>query len=237
MPQLIRVPCPTDGLKYPKKKQKPPFQTWEQIERAIGRGGMTDEEKKELWDSLFLSLDQIAEVLEFVRMKPNRLTFFYPLLVFVAHTGARRSEAIRSRVDDFKFDDRYVLIREKKKDQTSETFRTIPMSTVLSKVMLNYFSSGHPGGPYTLSVRNGTPMTMQNLARAFDQFFQDSKWAVLRGYHVFRHSFASNLCLKRVDERVIDDLMGHQTEVMRRRYRHLFPEVKEDAIERLFARQ
>jgi len=48
MPQFIRVPCPTDGLKYPKKKQKPPFQTWQQIERAIGRGGLTDEEKREL---------------------------------------------------------------------------------------------------------------------------------------------------------------------------------------------
>jgi site-specific recombinase XerD len=81
------------------------------------------------------------------------------------------------------------------------------------------------------------PMTMQNLARAFDHFFQDSKCAVLRGYHVFRHSFASNLCLKRVDERVIDDLTGHQTEAMRTRYRHLFPEVKEDAIERLFGRE
>lgn len=237
VPQFVRTQCPTEGLEYPKGKEKVPFQTWEQIERIIARGGITKEEESELWDSLYLSQEQTAEVLEFIRTKATKSRFFYPLVVFAAHTGARRSEMIRSRVEDFKFEDDNVLIREKKKDQSSYTFRTIPMSPFLKEVMRGYFGSDHPGGNYTISLRPGVPMTEQNLTKAFPRLLKGSKWEVLKGYHVFRHSFASNLALKRVDERVIDELMGHQTEAMRKRYRHLFPEVKQDAIEKLFGKK
>lgn len=234
VPKLVRVQCPTDGLEYPKKRDKLPFQTWEQIERIIGRGGLTKEEMDDLWDSLFLSLEQIADCLEFVRTKPTKNRFFYPLIVIAAHTGARRSEIIRSRVEDFKFDDGSVLIREKKKDQSTYTFRTVPMSPLVRAVMQDYFQKDHPGGNFAISVRAGVELTEQNVAKTFDRFFKGSKWEVLKGYHVFRHSFASNMALKRVDERVIDELMGHQTEAMRKRYRHLFPEAKQDAIVKLF---
>jgi integrase len=236
MPKFVPVQCPTDGLQYPKKVDKLPFETWEQIERIIRRGGLTEQEKDDLWDSLFLSLEQIAEVLDYARAKPTKNRFFYPLLVIAAHTGARRSEIIRSRVEDFKFDDGNVLIREKKKDQSTYTFRTIPMSPLLRTVMQDYLRTGHPGGNFTISVRPGVAMTEQNVAKTFGRFFKGSKWEVLQGYHVFRHSFASNLALKRVDERVIDELMCHQTEAMRRRYRHLFPEAYQDAIVKLFGK-
>jgi hypothetical protein len=33
-----------------------------------------------------------------------------------------------------------------------------------------------------------------------------------------------------VDQRIIDDLVGHSTEEQRRRYRHLFPDVKQQAL-------
>jgi hypothetical protein len=36
------------------------------------------------------------------------------------------------------------------------------------------------------------------------------------------------------DQRVIDDLVGHFTEEQRRRYRHLYPDLKEQAVLRMF---
>jgi integrase len=61
---------------------------------------------------------------------------------------------------------------------------------------------------------------------------KNSKWCVLRGYHILRHSFASNLARSgRVSQAEIDDVMGHGTEEMGRRYRHLFPEDKRRAVE------
>lgn len=44
-----------------------------------------------------------------------------------------------------------------------------------------------------------------------------SKWAFIRGFHIFRHSIASNLAADSVDQRVIDQFMGYQTEDARRR--------------------
>ena len=52
-------------------------------------------------------------------------------------------------------------------------------------------------------------------------------------FHTFRHSFASNLAARGVDQRMIDRFMGHQTEAMRQRYQHLFPGDQQEAIEQL----
>jgi hypothetical protein len=37
-----------------------------------------------------------------------------------------------------------------------------------------------------------------------------------------------------VDQRVIDDLVGHSTEEQRRRYWHLYPDVKQGAVRAVF---
>ena len=64
-PKSVPVQCLTDGLEYPKKTEKLPFQTCEQIEHIIGRGGLAKEEiDDDLWGSLFLSLAEVAEALE-----------------------------------------------------------------------------------------------------------------------------------------------------------------------------
>ena len=61
-----------------------------------------------------------------------------------------------------------------------------------------------------------------------------TKWSVVKGYHVLRHSFISALANKGIDQRIIDELVGHQTEAMRRRYRHLYPQTIGDAIQQVF---
>jgi integrase len=68
------------------------------------------------------------------------------------------------------------------------------------------------------------------LTKAFRAATKKSTWQGVQGYHVLRHSFASNCALKRVDQRIIDTWMGHQTEAMRRRYRHLFPEQEQSVF-------
>lgn len=109
--------CPCADLQYPKDRQKPSFQTWEQIQKTIARGGLSEADVKEIWDSLFLDKQQIEEVLEYVRNKPTRRYYFYPLLTLAAHTGARLSECLLAQVSDFDFDGMQVRIREKKRNK------------------------------------------------------------------------------------------------------------------------
>ena len=63
---------------------------------------------------------------------------------------------------------------------------------------------------------------------------KDSRWSVLKGWHVLRHSFISSLASRGIDQRLIDEWVGHQTEAMRRRYRHLTPDVQQQAIRSVF---
>lgn len=62
----------------------------------------------------------------------------------------------------------------------------------------------------------------------------DGKWQVLKAWHVLRHSFISCCASRGVDQRLIDKWVGHTTEEMRRRYRHLTPSAEKQAIRSVF---
>lgn len=58
------------------------------------------------------------------------------------------------------------------------------------------------------------------LTNHFKSTLAASPWENVRGFHVLRHSFASHAAAEGIDQRMIDEWMGHQTEEMRRRYRN-----------------
>lgn len=231
---LVNGPAPTKGLIYAKSRAKPPFQTREQIDRQLARGGLSAGEAKELWASLFLTLSQVQELLDHVRSRGGR-PWVYVAFCIAAYTGARRSEILRARVDDLDFESGTVTIREKKRDRSREmTFRTVPMADGLRGALRAWLEGHHPGGLYTICGEGGLPLSRQMLTKAFRAAVKESSWQDVQGYHVLRHSFASNCALKGVDQRITDAWMGHQTEAMRRRYRHLFPDQQQSAIRSVF---
>jgi integrase len=239
----LSLPFPNGGLVYPKTDEKPPFQTWAEIERQIGRGGLQNAEQLDLWDCLFLTVPEVQEVLEHVRRQLLQ-PFVFPMFAFAAHTGARRSEIVRSRIADIDLEASTAIIREKKRNRGQRTLRRVPISPFLADVLRSWLQK-HPGGPDTfcqnLDVsrskikRTGFgPLSRNEAVDHFERAVQGSKWEKLRGWHVFRHSFASNCAAKGVDQRLIDAWMGHQTEEMRKRYRHLIPAQQQAAIFAVF---
>jgi integrase len=240
---LVSGPFPSKGLVYPKTTQKPPFQTRGEIERRIARGGLKPDEEAELWDALFLTLTEIDEVLRHVE-SAARHPFIYPMFVFAAHTGARRSELLRSRIEDLDFAARVVTVREKKRVKGRRTYRRVPMSPLFEKVMRAWLDE-HPGGAFTIAqalqiarsrkTRAGyVPLTVDEANDHFHRTLEGSRWTVIRGFHVFRHSFASNCAARGVDQRLINAWLGHQTAEMVERYRHLIPSHSASALEQVF---
>ncbi len=234
---LLTSPSPTKHVVLPLTDEKPPFMTRKEIAVIVERGGLTEEDENRLWEAIYLETAEVSEVLEHVR-KISRYPFIYPMMVFVAHTSARRSEMVRSLIEDIDFRSRTVLLREKKKSRTKAmTYRRVDMSPLLHQVMTEWIKH-HPGGQHTFCQLKGfrrvTPLTTWQAQHHLKQTMAKSDWSVLKGFHVFRHSFASNLAAAGVDQRVIDEFMGHQTEEMRRRYRHLFPAQRRAAIESVF---
>ncbi len=221
-------------VKIPKDEEKEKFQTWNQITNRIQRGGLKDEQLKRLWESLFLDENQIVELLKHVK-EVARHPFVYPMFVFVAYTGARRSELCRSLIDDFDFTEAQIRIRERKRRKDmKETSRFVPMHSQVKEVMLNWFAE-HPGGQHTLvhpgsklnqiSSNGFVSLDVEEAHRHFKQTLKDTKWNVVRGFHVLRHSFGSNLARSgEVSRDEIAEWMGHTTDEMKSHYQHLFPQ-------------
>ena len=220
-------------VKLPKAPSRPPFATWDEIERKIKRGGMSENEVAELWGCLFLREQEVANLLEHVK-KHAAHEFVYPMIGFAALSGARRSEILRSEVDDFNFDRKCIMIRERKRTKrASDSYRQVQLCDRLESIMLEWFSC-HPGGRYTVCTVAGQPLTRDAANYHFGKVVKGSRWSVLRGFHILRHSFASICALHGIPDSIIQAWMGHVTDEMRDRYRHLFPEQTEKAMASLF---
>ena len=94
--ELVAGRFPNRGLRFAKTEEPPPFQTRAEIERRLAAGGLTTHQVKELWNALFLTLPEIAELLAYLE-RAGTLPWVYPMVAFAAHTGARRGEMLRTR--------------------------------------------------------------------------------------------------------------------------------------------
>ena len=232
---------PSRGLRYPKSCEKPHFQTWAEITRKIETYNLPENQQADLWECLFLTTSEVESLLADVK-KSALHRCFYPMFVFAAHTGARRSEILRSQVEDIDFLGRTITIREKKRVRGQLTTRSVPISPMLYRVLRDWLAT-HPGRGATFSLGLTSPKSLCELLEPltaseannhFKRTLAGTKWAQIRGWHVFRHSFCSNCAAAGIDQRIINAWVGHQTEEMVKRYRHLIPNQQQEAIARVF---
>ncbi len=125
--QWVDRPFPSSGLVYPKTEEKLPFMTWAEIKRRVNAGSNA----VDLWECLYLDTIQISELLSYVKAK-RAPHWVYPMMVMAAHTGARRSEMIRAKLEDIDLSAGVITIREKKRARGTLTTRRVPISRMLS---------------------------------------------------------------------------------------------------------
>ena len=128
---------PVSKVKKPRSSEKMPFMAWDEIDRRIGRSGLTEGEIVELWECLFLRETEISALLDHVERTSQtlpRFPYIYAAVAFCAYTGARRSEMFRCLIDDV--DGGRIMLREKKKTQERRvTFRQIPLHPELEVIL------------------------------------------------------------------------------------------------------
>jgi integrase len=215
--------------------EREPFRTLAEIRERIARNNLAEPEQRRLFECLYLTGPEIRELLAFVH--ENAIArFVHPMVVTAALTGARRSELCRSRIDDVDLGGMHFQIRERKRDRTrKETLRTVELNPMLAQVLREWLDS-HPGGPFTFAQADGSPITKDEATDHLKRTLRRSEqWKHVPGFHTFRHSFASILASRGHDQRVIDRLLGHQTEAMRKRYQHLFPRQRRAAVDDLLS--
>ncbi len=225
--KLTKGPFPSPGLVYPKTDEKLPFMTVVEVERRLRAGA----DPNALWECLYLTHGEIADLLDQIHERDIN-TWIYPAFVFTAHTGARRSEMMRARTEDVDFESCTITIREKKRKKGQRTTRRVPMTVRLLETLKSWLADRNSITP--LFSNGPQPLTPQTAQNSFERAVKGSRWQVMRGWHVLRHSFISALASRGVDQRIIDDFVGHQTEQQRRRYRHLYPSTQQEAIRGVF---
>jgi integrase len=225
----LREEFPGGGLDYAKIEESLPFMSWEEAEQRVAAG----DDPEQVWDCVYLRREEIAELLGWVKGRPVS-PWVYPMFCFAAHTGARRSEIVRALPSDVDLAGGVVTIREKKRDKKKLTTRRVPLTPFLKEVLTAWMKERGKGR--TLFCKgDGKEVAPREAHNYFQRGLRLSRWSVLKGWHVLRHSFISALANQGVDQRIIDDLVGHSTEEQRRRYRHLYPDVKQKVMLSAFA--
>lgn len=225
---------PNRGLRFPKTGEKPPFRTFAEVAELVAGGGLPAAERQDLWDAVFLTREESAELLAHAAANPTH-PCVPPMFAFAAMTGARRSEILRLRWHDIDFSSGTVLLHEKKKARGKRTTRRVALAPPLAETLRRW--QARTGGKLLVFAPDAAAIEPFDANAANDLFRRavaGSKWQHLRGWHVFRHSFISNCAALGVDQRLIDDWVGHTTEEMRRRYRHLIPGQQQQAIRLVF---
>jgi integrase len=219
---------PGTRLDYAKIAEGLPFMTWDEAERRIAAGDDPDE----VWGCVYLRPREIAELLAWVSKRPVS-PWVYPIFCFAAHTGTRRSEIVRVLPSDVDLASGGVTIREKKRDKTRTTTRRVPLTPFLKDVLADWVQR-RGNGKMLFCKDNGQAILPGEITNYFIRTLRTGKWNVLRGMHVFRHSFISAMASKGIDQRIIDSFVGHCTDEQRRRYAHLYPDVQQHAMQSVF---
>jgi integrase len=220
------------------ESDRPPFRTTAEIKRILARGGLSEADKSSMWECLFLSPAEIAELLATVRANAADENSFF-LHAIPAYTGMRRGEVLRLRWLDVELDEGFLTARSRKQSRRkTETVRRIDLHPELKNELTALRHRRSKGQFVICDPRTLEPLSLDQANRGFWQPMNGTTWCLDRkrrhykiGFHTYRHSFASNLAALGVDQRVIDEWMGHQTEAMRKRYRHLYPRTRQSAIE------
>jgi integrase len=185
---LVSGSFPSAGLVYAKSDEVLPFMPWDEIERRIKAGGDADT----LWECLYLNVEQVTEFLTFAK-DANVRDYLYPMLAMAGHTGARQSEMMRARLEDVDIQNAVLTIREKKRARGTRTPRRVPISKLLAEVLKQQMERQKDQA--YLFGDGINELTDGQAHKAFMKLVKDSKWKVLKGFHILRHAFISALAV------------------------------------------
>jgi integrase len=106
------------------------------------------------------------------------------------------------------------VARSKKRSRTTGHVNGAGRPTSLKSRLASVSARDRPGV---------LPLTIHEVSDHFRRTVDRGSWSVILGLHCLRHSFISECASKGLDQRIIDEWVGHQTDELRRRYRHIYP--------------
>jgi integrase len=159
---------------------------------------------------------------EIAKHCPERL----PEFDIAVHTGMRRSEQYGLTWDCVDFEKRILTIPRSKHGGTRYVFLN---EVALAALQVLWRFSNGTGRVFSM----GYTSELSYGARGwFEKCVKEAKIESFT-WHCLRHTFASNLVMRGVDIRTVQELLGHKTIQMTLRYAHLAPQHQLAAVQRL----
>ena len=154
-----------------------------------------------------------------------------PMILLALRTGLRRGELLALRWEDVGLSKGFIDVqrsvwKDKEKAPKSGKSRKVPLSQDAREAlrkMPSRFIKGYVFGPGKTRLTTGeiqNPMIVASQQAELPRV----------GWHVLRHTFASQLVMKGVPLRVVQEWLGHSTITMTERYAHLAPGFSSDAV-------
>ena len=192
---------------------------------------VSDLPKWERKEPRFLTEGELARV---IKLTPAH---WKPLIVFLAASGARISEALGLKWQNVDLLTGRVTFATQLIDRAG-TFEDAPLKTKYSRRTINVppsvcqvlallWSADRRDNDYVFRSKNGGPTRYAVVRRAWCRALEETEFEGL-GFHSFRHTLASQLIKRNKSLTSIQKRLGHSSiKVTSDLYGHLYPEVDE----------
>jgi integrase len=185
----------------------------ETVLRRVRKAKMLSENNKRLrylshveWQSLLEACD----------------SHLYPIVLMALNTGMRKSEILNLQWDGVDLTNNFIHLEITKNGER----RDIPINDTLKEMLLKL--PRRLDGKY-LFYDPKTQRPFKDVKRSYKTACKNAKITNFH-FHDLRHTFASNLVMRRVDLTTVKELLGHKSLAMTLRYAHLSPEHKTKAV-------
>jgi len=183
-------------------------------------------------------LDQFLDTVE------DHWSDYHPLFFTLARTGLRVGEGLGLNWEDVDFQDRSLLVRRTYSEGTEgppkgRRIRKVDLTPDTVSVLRDHqLKVGTRGAEPVFPSKNGGRMDYNNLReRVLLKALKKANLAH-RGFHDFRHTYASLLLMKGVNVLYVSQQMGHKSvDITLKRYARWVPSDERKEVDRLDSRK
>jgi integrase len=175
----------------------------------------------------FLDFEEAEQLIAGAEPEPE----WQRAIIVAIHTGLRRGELMALRWEDVDLRVGTIHVRRRWYRGRFDTpkgnrSRLVPLNERASRALEG---QRHRRGALVFCREDGSPYPDHQLRAPIRRA---RKRAGLRevGWHVLRHTFASQLVMRGASLKQVQELLGHRDIKTTMRYAHLSPEVKRDAV-------
>jgi site-specific recombinase XerD len=164
-----------------------------------------------------LNQEEITKILSHIDRNSAAGARNYTILMLLLDTGLRCSEMINADLDNANVEGGYLKVMGKGGKE-----RIVPFGVIVQKAILRYLLHFRPE-PFNPTIRNlfltldGRPLTKNAVTLVFQRIAARSSVKRLHP-HLCRHTFATNYLINGGDVFSLQQILGHTTLEMVRRY-------------------